>query len=145
MYIDVKQDVKKIKKKRSAARTKIPAISEVMAELEDEARAPQDSTALPVRSVDASRGRGHGRGNANMRGRRRGPYASGQGKSSEVCSHCHTPGHGETNCWKKYPEKSPNSQKKTEQQKKTDSSRFTGNGKKDGTSFNLASRGPGAH
>ena len=123
---------------RSAARAHVPDISAVMAELEDEARTPNEPTALPARSSNASRGKSYGRGNGSTRNRGRGSYPTGQGRSTETCSHCHASGHSEPTCWKKYPEKSPKSQK-GEQQKKTDSSRNTGNGKKDGTSFNLAS------
>ena len=125
---------------QSAARTEVPGISAVMAELEDEARTLNEPTALPARSSNASRGRNYSRGNGNTRNRGRGSYPSGQGRNSEICSHCHASGHSETNCWKKYPEKSPNAQKKIEQQKKTDSSHPTSNGKRNGTSFNLASQ-----
>ena len=124
---------------RSAARTSVLAVSGVIAELEDEARTPHDSTALPTYSIAATPGGSRGRGNGLTRSRGRGSYANRQGRSSEVCSYCHIQGHSEPTCWKKYPEKSPNSRKKGEQQKNTDSSRYTGNEKKDGTSFNLAS------
>ena len=99
---------------RSAASCKVPAVSGVMAELEDEARTPHDSTALPARPVTASEGRSRGGGNGLIRSRGRGSYANGQGRRSEVCSHCHIQD-SEPTCWKKCPEKSPNFQKKGEQ------------------------------
>lgn len=97
-----------------AARAKVPTISAVMAELKDEAQTSNKSTALPTHSSNASWRRSYSRGNKNTRNQGPGSYSSGQGKNSKICSNCHALEHSETNCWKKYPKKSPNAQKKIE-------------------------------
>lgn len=110
-----------------------------MAKLENEAHTLNEPTVLPACSSNASQGKSYGRENGNTRNRERGSYPSGQGRSIETCLYCHVSRHNEPTYWKKYPEKSPNAQKKIDQQKKTtNSSRFISNSKKNGTSFNLA-------
>ena len=94
-----------------------------MAELKDEVRTLYDSTALPTYSVAATPSGSRSRGNELTRSRGRGCYANGRRKRLEVCFHFHIQKHSEPTYWKKYPEKSPKSQKKEEKQKKTDSSR----------------------
>ncbi len=62
---------------QSAARTKVPDISAVMAELEDGARTSNEPTALPARSSNASWGKSYGRRNGNTRNQGYGSYPSG--------------------------------------------------------------------
>ena len=121
---------------RSAARTKVPAVSSVMAELEDKGRKSSDATALSIRIKETKRGGGRGRGSNSGRGR--GTGSGGRPRTQEVCSHCDHQGHSEPNCWKKYPEKAPNSHKRDDATQKRESSKSSGKGKRDGVVFNLA-------
>lgn len=112
-----------------------------MAELKNEACTPNKPITLPAHPLNASRGKNYGRRNRNTRNWGRGSYPSGQGRSIETCSHYHASGYSKLTYWKKYPEKLPIAQKKIDQQKKTtDSSWPISNGKKNGTSFHLASQ-----
>ena len=99
---------------KSAARISVLALSGVMVELEVEAQTQYDSTVLPTYSVAATPSRSRDRENRFIRSCRRSSYANRQGKSLEVCSHCHLQWHNKLNYWKKYSERSPNFQKKEE-------------------------------
>ena len=91
---------------RSSARTKIPELSTVMAELEDEGRQARavQTTALPLQSKIKRRQNqrpfrgGHAMGrNLTLRPKR----------IKDRCAHCDSIGHSEDSCWKKYPERAP--------------------------------------
>lgn len=110
-----------------------------MAELENEARTLNESSALPACSSNTNQRKSYGRKNRNMRNRECGSYPSEQEKNSEIYSHYHATKHGDQNCWRKYAENFPNAQKKIEQQKKTDSRHLISNCEKNNTFFNLVS------
>ncbi len=101
---------------RSVARTKVLALSSVMAELDDEGRKSSDATALSIRIKETKRGGRRGCGSNSGRGR--GTGSGCRPHTQEMCSHCDHQGHWEPNCWKKYPEKAPNSHKKDDATKK---------------------------
>ncbi len=121
---------------RSGGRTKVPAISIVMAELEDEGRKSSDATALSIRIKETKRGGGRGHGSNSGCGRGNG--SGGRPRTQEVCLHFDHQGPSEQNCWKKYSEKAPNPHKRDDATQKGESSKFSGKSKRDGVVFNLA-------
>ena len=122
---------------RSSAQSKIPELSTVMAELEDEARQARaiESTALPTQSKDNTK-RGQSQG-LSRGGHNKGSGSTSRPKGSkEKCVHCDSTGHSEDTCWKKYPERAPSWWKKDgPNDPKPDGKN---RGRKDGATFNLA-------
>ena len=91
---------------RSSARTKIPELLTVMAELEDEGKQARadETTTLPLQSKIKRRLNqwpfrgGHAMGrNLTLRSKR----------SKYSCAYCDFTSHSEDSCWKKYPERIP--------------------------------------
>ncbi len=121
---------------RSAARTKVPAVSSVISELEDEGRKSSDATALSICTKETKRG--SRRGCCSNSGRGRGTGSRGWPHTQEMCLHCDHQRHSEPNCWKKCSEKAPNSHKRDGATQKRESSKSSGKGKRDGIVFNLA-------
>ena len=118
---------------RSSARTKIPELSAVMAELEDEGRQARavESTALSTRSKDNKKGYNH----KLSRGGHKGSSSTLRPKGNkEKCEYCDSKGHSEDSCWKKHPDRAPSWWNK-DGPSKSDSKNH---GRKDGTTFNLA-------
>lgn len=122
---------------RSSARSKIPELSTVMAELEDEGRQARavESTALPIRSKEGMRRR-------QNQGPTRGGHAKGSSStlrpkgSKDKCAHCDSTGHSEDSFWKKYPERAPAWWNKDGPSNSKPDGRYRG--RKDGVTFNLA-------
>ena len=88
--------------RRSSARSKIPELSTVMAELEDEGRQARaaESTQLPTRSKDSSK-RGQSQGSSRGRYNEGGRSTSRPMGSKKKCAHCDFTGRN----GKKYPER----------------------------------------
>ena len=122
---------------RSSAQSKIPELSTVMVELEDEGRQARaiKSTALPTRSKDNTK-RGHSQELS------RGGHNKGSGstsrpkKSKKKCVHYDSIGHSKDTCWKKYPERAPSWWKKDRPNNPKPDSK--NRGKKDRATFNFA-------
>lgn len=101
-----------------------------MTELDAEVYTSNKPTTLFTCSLNASREKSYSKKNKNMINQKYSSYPSRQGRNFEIYSHCYASGYNKPNCWKKYSEKLPNTQKKIEQYKKTNFSHPISNGKK---------------